>query len=77
MCGIAGIVAEAPQAGDLVLDELLSQLRHRGPDARGVFGDQLAAIGQTRLAVIDLITGDPPLSNESGICRSRAQRRDL
>jgi asparagine synthase (glutamine-hydrolysing) len=39
---------------------------HRGPDACGVSDDKDAVIGQTRLAVIDLETGDPPIRNEDG-----------
>ena len=44
----------------------LRLLEHRGPDASGVFAAGLGAIGQTRLAVIDLVTGDPPMTSEQG-----------
>ena len=66
MCGIAGVVAREP--GDLatVVDAQLATLEHRGPDARGVFANGAAAIGQNRLAIIDLVTGDPPITNEDG-----------
>src|SRR5436305_5000589 len=65
MCGIAGEIhlgereAAAPTAQ-------LARLRHRGPDAEGVFESPGAWIGQTRLAIIDLERGDPPISNEDG-----------
>jgi asparagine synthase (glutamine-hydrolysing) len=39
---------------------------HRGPDACGSSSGDEAAVGQTRLAVIDLDTGDPPIRNEDG-----------
>jgi asparagine synthase (glutamine-hydrolysing) len=44
----------------------LDLLLHRGPDARGVFTSGPGCIGQTRLSVIDLETGDPPIANEDG-----------
>lgn len=48
------------------VDRQLDVLTHRGPDARGVYMHERAGIGQTRLAVLDLRTGDPPLTDESG-----------
>jgi asparagine synthase (glutamine-hydrolysing) len=64
VCGIAGAV----RAG-VSQDEVEGQLRllgHRGPDASGVFGSGPGVIGQTRLSVIDLVTGDPPMTSEQG-----------
>jgi asparagine synthase (glutamine-hydrolysing) len=64
MCGISGVVAPVP--GDLraIVDAQLALLEHRGPDAQGAFGGQRAVIAQNRLAIIDLVTGDPPITNE-------------
>ena len=65
MCGIAGELlplGEDARARGLQLE----CLRHRGPDADGVFEKACAWIGQTRLAVIDLISGDPPITNADG-----------
>ena len=64
MCGIAGVAG-------LRLDEtnVLSQvgvLRHRGPDSFGVHGGSAGIVAQSRLAVIDLVTGDPPITDETG-----------
>lgn len=42
----------------------LRLLEHRGPDASGVFAAGAGVVGQTRLAVIDLVTGDPPVTSE-------------
>ena len=39
-------------------------LIHRGPDSRGYFVDENAALGTRRLRIIDLETGDQPLFNE-------------
>jgi len=65
MCGIAGEVRwdgrEPALAG-----ESLATLRHRGPNAEGAFSRGSGWVGQTRLAVIDLSTGDPPIANEDG-----------
>jgi asparagine synthase (glutamine-hydrolysing) len=64
MCGICGVVA--PEPGDVrdVAESQLSSLEHRGPDARGYFTATSGVIGQNRLAIIDLVTGDPPITNE-------------
>ncbi len=62
MCGIAGIAlkpgAELPAAG---LAAMTSALAHRGPDGSGSFVSPRVAMAQTRLAIIDLATGDQPL----------------
>jgi asparagine synthase (glutamine-hydrolysing) len=66
MCGIAGAVVLNGAAQSVEIGEGLRQLLHRGPDAVGVHSVNGAAIGQTRLAIIDLVTGDPPITNEDG-----------
>lgn len=66
MCGISGAVLA--NAGDLtgpVYDQLACQ-RHRGPDAVGYFDGGRGVIAQNRLSIIDLVTGDPPLTDERG-----------
>ena len=64
MCGIAGAVGGSPDRD--VLERQLRQLEHRGPDSWGVHMGSQGAVGQTRLAVIDLVTGDPPIANDDG-----------
>ncbi|MBU2548669.1 MAG: asparagine synthase (glutamine-hydrolyzing) [Proteobacteria bacterium] len=64
MCGIAGIVG--PGGSRDLAGRMVDILAHRGPDGRGIHSDGPAHIGQTRLAVIDLLTGDQPMSNEDG-----------
>jgi asparagine synthase (glutamine-hydrolysing) len=63
MCGIAGVMvrtgAAAPDAA--VLDRLTRALAHRGPDGDGRYVHDAVAMVQTRLAIIDLETGDQPL----------------
>ncbi len=49
-----------------VLDTLLSALGHRGPDGEGRYTAAGAGLAQTRLAIIDLYTGDQPLFGGNG-----------
>ncbi len=67
MCGIAGIVGGAP--GRDTLDAMLASLEHRGPDDRGAFTGDGVALGMTRLSIIDLVTGQQPMSSDDGAAR--------
>jgi asparagine synthase (glutamine-hydrolysing) len=51
MCGIAGMVGEVDEN---LLRRMLTTLRHRGPDDLGIHVDDRAAIGQSRLSIIDV-----------------------
>lgn len=62
MCGISGFVGSADASA--TVDDQLRHLDHRGPDAHGRFERAGAVIAQNRLAIIDLETGDPPITNE-------------
>ncbi len=63
MCGIAGgIGASAPNKGQLI--RILDSIDHRGPDERGMYVDSGVALGICRLAIIDVGTGQQPVSNE-------------
>lgn len=62
MCGIAGSVERRSSPNPEVLERQLRTLLHRGPDATGQFVARRGAIGQTRLAIIDLVTGNPPIT---------------
>ncbi|NBS44852.1 MAG: asparagine synthase (glutamine-hydrolyzing), partial [Acetobacteraceae bacterium] len=62
MCGIAGLALTAgatPSA--TVLEALTRALAHRGPDGAGHHVSGNVALAHTRLAIIDLATGDQPL----------------
>ena len=63
MCGIAGIAVEpgAPSPSPTVVAALATALAHRGPDGEGHSAAGRTALVQTRLAIIDLQTGDQPL----------------
>lgn len=66
MCGITGFVdfQRISGEGDQVLAAMTSSLALRGPDANGVWRDDYAAIGHTRLAIIDLRGGVQPMVAE-------------
>jgi asparagine synthase (glutamine-hydrolysing) len=67
MCGIAGIFSLSDR--DVSLSELRAMcgaMVHRGPNSGGAFIGPGVALGMRRLSVIDLRTGDQPISNESG-----------
>ena len=62
MCGIAGVMMRRPEPPDeMVLTRLTDALAHRGPDGRGCYVAGSTALVHTRLAIIDLETGDQPL----------------
>ena len=63
MCGIAGIVMRDGSVPDTaILDAFELALHHRGPDGSGRFLHGAVGLLQTRLAIIDLLTGDQPLN---------------
>ena len=69
MCGIGGVVAlrdglAPPSVEDL--GAMAGALRHRGPDEFGLYRDARAGLVHARLSIIDLATGQQPLSNEDG-----------
>jgi asparagine synthase (glutamine-hydrolysing) len=45
---------------------MIASLRHRGPDEFGLYLGERAGLGHARLSIIDLETGQQPLSNEDG-----------
>lgn len=61
MCGICGTAGFSDR--DLLV-RMCATLRHRGPDGWGVFCDEGVGLGSTRLAIIDLLTGNQPMTNE-------------
>lgn len=68
MCGICGIfnTALAPLDHREAITGMSESLAHRGPDSEGTFEKPYLAFAVRRLSIIDLQTGNQPLSNESG-----------
>lgn len=66
MCGICGIVHADP-ARPVEADRLTAMnqaLRHRGPDDQGYYLNGPTGLGHRRLSIIDLATGQQPMTNE-------------
>jgi asparagine synthase (glutamine-hydrolysing) len=68
MCGIAGRFNFNPahHVERERLAAMTSVIAHRGPDAAGHYTGDGVGLGHRRLSIIDLATGDQPLSNEDG-----------
>ena len=69
MCGIAGIFKHSGgQHPSLKHDvkNMLSVIKHRGPDESGIYVNKQLAIGNVRLSIIDIQSGQQPLADESG-----------
>lgn len=67
MCGIAGIMTTDGAAPDnAALDRMKAALAHRGPDGDAVWVSGDTGLVHTRLAIIDLETGDQPLFGPGG-----------
>jgi asparagine synthase (glutamine-hydrolysing) len=68
MCGIAGILnlqSEAPiEEGRL--RQMLAMIRHRGPDQFGIYLDERVGLGSARLNIVDLESGQQPITSEDG-----------
>ncbi len=64
MCGICGIWGEVE--GDAV-EAMVAAMRHRGPDDYGIHRDGSAALGMSRLAIIDVsAAAHQPMRNPDG-----------
>ncbi|MFI5143034.1 MAG: asparagine synthase (glutamine-hydrolyzing) [Thermoanaerobaculales bacterium] len=68
MCGICGFAAVDPRkpVSRAVIEAMTAALEHRGPDGCGTFVSEGIGLGVCRLAIIDLETGDQPITSESG-----------
>lgn len=65
MCGIAGICNSTNAPVDaFVLKEMISMVRHRGPDEWGLHADRGIGLANARLSIIDLPGGHQPIHNE-------------
>lgn len=65
MCGIAGLYGGGTADREL-LEAMGGELHHRGPDGTGLYIDGGFGMVNTRLAIVDLRSGDQPLSCEHG-----------
>jgi len=68
MCGIAGIYnyhSSKEPSTERNVKKMLSLIKHRGPDESGIYLNQNIGIGNVRLSIIDLSSGQQPLCDES------------
>jgi asparagine synthase (glutamine-hydrolysing) len=61
MCGICGFTGIG---NAMILKEMMSSLRHRGPNEEGIYSEERINLGHKRLSIIDLYTGRQPIFNE-------------
>src|SRR5205823_4849932 len=68
MCGIVGSFRFSPLDQASLIAGMNLCLKHRGPDAEGVFEstEQGAAMGMTRLSIIGIARGHQPMFDEHG-----------
>jgi asparagine synthase (glutamine-hydrolysing) len=68
MCGIAGVLefGENWRADSGALRRMCEVMKHRGPDDEGFFVEGRVGLGMRRLSIVDLSTGQQPISNEDG-----------
>ena len=66
MCGIGALLDPAATAPADCGARMVNALRHRGPDSDGVHRAGPATLAHTRLAIIDVASGDQPLHSEDG-----------
>ena len=68
MCGIAGGTRfySPDSISNKTLVKMLGRIKHRGPDESGIYSSPNVAIGNVRLSIIDISTGQQPLTNSTG-----------
>lgn len=66
MCGITGFTRRKFEPGNSRIHDAVATLIHRGPDHQGVYQSGLAALGATRLKIIDLESGNQPIVAADG-----------
>ena len=65
MCGIAGIATRGATPPRELLTRMCDVMQHRGPDGEGAHVGPGVGLGMRRLAVLDLQTGDQPVTNRT------------
>lgn len=67
MCGICGVYNFSDSSADKhTLNKMLVKMLHRGPDDGGIYQSGPVGLGMRRLAIIDTLGGNQPISNEDG-----------
>lgn len=67
MCGIAGYLHKGTVSQPKhVLNAMLTRIGHRGPDECGLYLSPEACIGNVRLSIVDVETGQQPMCTSDG-----------
>ena len=67
MCGVAGIVDYQSRTDyKTVVESMLRSISYRGPDESGIYCSPHTTLGNVRLSIIDLTSGQQPMSDPSG-----------
>jgi asparagine synthase (glutamine-hydrolysing) len=66
LCGIAGFThrSRVPDPGRI--EAAVASIIHRGPDQQGVFRSACCSMGAARLKILDLATGNQPITSDDG-----------
>jgi asparagine synthase (glutamine-hydrolysing) len=66
LCGIAGFTQKSWTSDPDRIRSATATLTHRGPDQQGVFHSRLCSLGATRLKILDLDSGNQPITSSDG-----------
>jgi asparagine synthase (glutamine-hydrolysing) len=67
MCGINGYFSPTKKYNSSHIKAMNVSMAHRGPDAQGVFTDELVGLGHLRLSILDLSeSANQPMTSSSG-----------
>jgi asparagine synthase (glutamine-hydrolysing) len=69
MCGINGIAFSSRSRREIdvrLLERMRDVITHRGPDEAGVFVDRNVGLGHRRLSIVDVASGQQPMTVENG-----------
>jgi asparagine synthase (glutamine-hydrolysing) len=66
MCGICGVGTRGEEPSPDLVRRMCRSIVYRGPDGEGILTRPGVGLGMRRLAIIDLVSGEQPIGNESG-----------
>lgn len=68
MCGICGALNfdDQQHVDRSLLERMNQRIFHRGPDSDGFYQRGNIGLAMRRLAIVDLVSGDQPIANETG-----------
>lgn len=64
MCGVVGIIGKNIDKKEEAVSKMADRIAHRGPDDQGFYVDKNVGLGMRRLSIIDLSSGNQPITSE-------------